>query len=232
MMFTSSSVFSVVIAALSVAQPVFAQGYESDEVLPIQDLDLNACSGLAGARYYGPSAGSSQGSPFCATQFNVSDPRPTVVRAIQTWSDGSKVHGIQIFFTNNKFMRLGETSNATNIDVRKLDLKPSTASIAGFSKTNKTGNIEGFQIKISTGESLSAGNPTGHIHADTPNYTKYDLAVAFSGFFGANGLEQLILFTAGAVPRPGDVTVLPLPSPTSGSMKMNDTLPYRVRYVN
>jgi hypothetical protein len=157
---------------------------------------------------------------------------PTLVREIQTWSNSSQVAALRIIFTNNKYMDLGSAANVPNLEFGKLDLKPSTASLAVFGATNTTTeNINGFYLEVTTGDSLSAGDKTGASRSDFEKIGRpHELLAGISGHFGTNGLESIKLLLAKSIPRPAEVAVVPLPQPTNGTLTLNGTLS-RSRFV-
>ncbi|KAF2275923.1 uncharacterized protein EI97DRAFT_433859 [Westerdykella ornata] len=108
--------------------------------------------------------GSYKGAPFCAHRLNNS----ALVYAMKTYSDEVKISVIDLYFTDEAYMRIGDTtftSNSSTLIENKLYLRPHNTSISSFigftvrdfEAGRGTDALHGFRMQFSDGQSLQAG---------------------------------------------------------------------------
>jgi hypothetical protein len=142
--------------------------------------------------------GHSTGFEFCATQWAPANGN-RVIKQIKTWSSRTKVWGLELHFTNNKFMRMPK-DGITNIGApgvvlyeSVLQFNPSNTTVTGaYTTSTTTNNIDGFHISMTDGQQLSVGNTA---NMDGPLYWHQERLVGLSGHFGQNGLESIWFHT-------------------------------------
>jgi hypothetical protein len=117
----------------------------------------------------------------------------------------NKVRGLQIFFSNNKYMDLGQTSNSSTLFTRKLDLQPFNTSLSTVGGTDiPNHNINGIGLTLSNGESLYAGYMTSF--SEVLGIPQQSLLAGLGGNFGTNGLESITYHVVQTASRPKNTT--------------------------